>query len=99
MAWTIVMENEKKELIASIKAEFHSEIIFDKNKNSTFKLLKYLNPYGDTTFNNLQIRDLINDLEILKIKEPNDSILIDEIIKLANSLENEPHMYLTFYGD
>jgi len=92
MSWTIVLENEKKLEIASLEDEFETDTDL-----SNFKLLCYLDKYGDTIFNHLQMKDLINDLKNLKILEINP--LIDEIIKLAIKCKEGTHIYLVFYGD
>ncbi|MBC8045136.1 MAG: hypothetical protein IAF08_16980 [Rhizobacter sp.] len=64
---------------------------------SELKLLRYLDPYGDATFNHLQMDDLIKDLDDLENIEHNP--LTAEIQKLAARCKSEVHTYLTFYGD
>ena len=98
MTWTIILENENKEQLYAVSEELDSETLKDESKRQSFKLLKYLDPYGDTTFNNIQITDLLDDLEVLKGYD-GDENLFDEIIDLATKCKNEPHTYLTFYGD
>lgn len=100
MTWTVVLEDENKKIITAIQDEFHVDIVGEKKKNLSFKLLKHLDPYGDTAFNCSQVADLIIDLEILKEQqEPKDIVLINEIIQLANECKNTPHTYIIFYGD
>jgi len=64
-----------------------------------FKLLKYLDPYGDTTFNAFMFEDLIKDLTALKKILPGDKEQIDELINYAKECDNDIHTYLKFYGD
>jgi hypothetical protein len=94
MAWTIVLENENKTLISSLSSEFDTGL---RNDLSGFKLFCYLDAYGDTIFNRLQMDDLIKDLKSLKLSETNP--LLDEIQLLAERCKNEEHTYLVFYGD
>jgi hypothetical protein len=61
------------------------------------KLLSYLDPYGDTFFNRLQIDDLIEDLRHLEKLETNT--LINDICVLAERCKEEINSYLVFYGD
>ncbi len=94
MAWTIILEGEDKNIISSLSNEF--TIVSNSNLRE-FKLLQYLDPYGDTIFNHLQMNDLIQDLQSLKLMENN--LLINEVQLLAESCKNKPHTYLVFYGD
>lgn len=65
------------------------------------KLLKYIDPYGDTIFNRIQMDDLITELsELLNthgFKYPNN--YLKEIIELAIECKNSVHKYIRFYGD
>lgn len=94
MAWTIILEDENKEPVSALSDEL--DISFNGDM-SNFKLLRYLDAYGDTIFNRLQMDDLINDLQSLKMIEANP--LLDEIKILAERCKNEEHTYLAFYGD
>lgn len=94
MGWSIVLESEGKVEISLIKTEFHIKKI---EKLKELKLLRYLDPFEDTTFNRLQMPELIEDLQILKKYENNS--LINEILNLAERCKNEQHYYITFYGD
>ena len=89
--------NENSEEIESLDKEFVSEIVVDPLINPAFKLLKYLDPYGDTVFNHLQMDDLILDFKELKEIRYDESI--HEIIQLALTCKAQAHSYLTFYGD
>ncbi|MBC7399687.1 MAG: hypothetical protein H7289_07055 [Mucilaginibacter sp.] len=96
MGWTIILEDERGAAITSIEVEL-SDLIFDHLDKGTYKLIKYLDPYGDTTFNLLQIDDLVSDLEkIQRIKHNNKIPLITE---LALRCKAGQHTYLTFYGE
>ena len=93
MTWTVILEDERKTPICLLSEEF---IITDKNKYK-FKLLQYLDPYGDTVFNYLQMDDLISDLLLLKKNQTN--LLIDELLILSEKCKIERHTYLFFYGN
>jgi hypothetical protein len=53
MHWTVVLEDEHRIGILSLNVDFTSPVVFDPSNNKQFKLLKYLDPYGDTIFNKL----------------------------------------------
>jgi len=97
MSWTVILEDEHGNAIEKLKNEFDFEgdVINDEN----YKILKYLDPYGDTTFNTNMLSDLIADLTRLKLNSENNLVQIDEIIQLATLCNREPHTYLKFYGD
>ncbi len=97
MGWTVILEDERREKIDSLNTEFKSEIFGDKSTNDQFKLINYLDPYGDLVFNHLQMNDLIFDLEKLEKTLPDDNITA--IINLAIKCKSMLHSYLVFYGD
>lgn len=93
MGWSIILEDENHGAISAIEVELE-DLLSDQLDLNQYRLLKYLDPYGNTTFNHLQINDLILDLKKIG---PNEKISM--IIELANKCRNNLHTYLTFYGD
>lgn len=98
MTWTVILEDENGNAIETLKNEFilTDEEFINKEK---FKLLKYLNSYGDMTFNENMISDLISDFKVLKNEVPNKNELFDNVIKLAIECKNGTLTYLKLYGD
>ncbi len=97
MAWTVILEDEKRNAISSMDLSSVSHDIYDQSKSKTFHLVKYLDPYGDTVFNQRQMGDLIDDLK--KLQESGYNEDVEKIIKLALECKQEVHTYLAFYGD
>ena len=63
--------------------------------------LRFIDPYGDTTFNQLQIPILIEELKYI-VKKVSDNRIKDhlsQVIRLAEKSRGEIHTYLKFYGD
>lgn len=62
---------------------------------------KFIDIYGDTTFNWMQIKTLIGELE--KITQNTDQVgdnkFLGELISLSNESLSHPHQYLKFVGD
>lgn len=98
MGWTVIKEDFEGNVIDQLAEEFHFNDI-DILYNSNYKVIKYLNPYDDTTFNSLMFDDLINDLNELKKRINTNTDLIDKIIQLAITSKNDTHTYIKFYGD
>jgi hypothetical protein len=63
--------------------------------------LKFIDPYGDTTFNQLQIPTLIHELEWLlgATSHAESRKVISEYLRLAKEALGEIHTYLKFIGD
>ena len=72
---------------------------FENMQSEKFKLLSYIDPYDDTTFNSLMCKDFINDLEKLRKEESSDKEQIAELLEMAEMCVSEPHTYIKFYGD
>ena len=63
--------------------------------------LRFIDPYGDTTFNQGQIPILIKELETA-VENTNDNLVKNhgkKLIALIEKIENEVHTYIKFYGD
>ena len=98
MGWTVIKEDSEGKSENTLTGEFrlsNTEILY----NGTFRVLKYLDSYDDTTFNSQMMLDLVRDLEELKTLLPTDKKQIDKVIELATSCLEEPHTFLKFYGD
>ena len=69
--------------------------------DETFICLHYIDWYGDTVFNRLQIPQFLLEWERVKnkAKSKDEQILLQEIEKLAIDCQTEPHLYVKFYGD
>ena len=98
MGWIVKIEDENGNEIKVMVDQFalsNSEIL----QNQSFRLLKYIDPYGDTTFNSYMFKDLIEDLKELIKLSPQDSEHIIVLIKYAQECTKSAHTYLKFYGD
>lgn len=94
MTFSISLEDEARNVIETLSSALAIESATDL---TSFKLLRYLDPYGDTVFNHNQIDDLITDLK--KLDELAIVTDISQIISLAKKCKNEIHTYLCFNGD
>jgi hypothetical protein len=98
MGWTVKIEDEN----GNAKRTMTGELILSDDEvlsNENFRLLKYLDPQGDTTFNSFMFEDLIKDFIELKKLLPADEEQIDTVIEYAKACNDDIHIYLKFYGD
>jgi len=65
------------------------------------RCLAFIDPYGDTTFNQLQIPVLIEELRALQVSrlEPELTSRINSLVQFVESAFAEPHTYIKFVGD
>ena len=65
------------------------------------RCLQFIDPYGDTTFNQLQIPKLIEELEALSLNCQTDEKRreLEAVIEFVRKAKGEPHTYIKFYGD
>lgn len=63
--------------------------------------LRFIDPYGDTTFIQLQIPILIEELKSVleKVQDKGIRDHLRRVIDLAEKSSGEIHTYLKFYGD
>lgn len=63
--------------------------------------LRFIDPYGDTTFNQLQLPALIAELEAAVSNATDPQVVAHgrKSLRLARQAASEVHTYLKFYGD
>jgi hypothetical protein len=63
--------------------------------------LQFIDPYGDTTFNRLQIPILIEELKSVanKVRDTGIRDHLLRVVELAEKSRDEVHTYLKFIGD
>lgn len=101
MGVNIVYQNEnEKELEKVIDHNIIGKIIPDFNDSSSY-CLRYIDLYGDTTFNRLQIDQLKKEFES-KLNETQDDKIksfIKRILVLIDKCKKNIHTYIKFVGD
>lgn len=66
-----------------------------------FPLLRYIDPYGTTVFNEGQMQDLLPELRLLRqrAEKAETERVIDGIIELTTKGTETPHLFLWWIGD
>jgi hypothetical protein len=100
LPFSITLETENHEVIETIY-EIKWLLEFPDASDQNYCCIKYIDRYGNTVFNRLQMNDLIDEMKALKEKSNNQEVnnLINKIVDLAEKCRGEPHLYLIFYGD
>jgi hypothetical protein len=69
--------------------------------DESFPLLQFIDEYGNTVFNGLQMRQFIKEWELImsraETEEEIDCLL--HVRYLAEECQNHPHLFLRFIGD
>jgi hypothetical protein len=67
--------------------------------DQSFPLLQFVDPYGNAVFNHLQMPQLLEELQLLRSRCPDQELqsLLEKIRDLAEQCTH--HLYLRFVGD
>jgi len=70
-------------------------------EDESFICLRFIDPYGDTVFNRIQIETFVVEIEriLMKTVTSKERQLLENIQALAERCRSEPHSYVKFYGD
>ncbi len=65
------------------------------------ELIKYIDPYGNTVFNQVQMPTVIAEFERVSryFERPFEKRALEGVLRLARICEREVHHYLVFIGD
>ncbi len=102
MGIDIALQTETGEILEQV---FDSASVLERVLPSyddvSFCCLRFIDPYGDTVFNQLQMELFLSELR--RIREAAQSeeqrVFLDRIESLANQCKAGQHLYLKFYGD
>ncbi|MFZ1081886.1 MAG: hypothetical protein WAO19_08170 [Candidatus Kryptoniota bacterium] len=66
-----------------------------------FPLIRYIDLYGNTVFNQVQLPEVISELRKLSenIQIDEHRQFLDRIIEFISDAQNRVHLYIKFYGD
>jgi hypothetical protein len=69
--------------------------------DESWPLLRFVDAYGDTVFNRLQVPELLHELKRLSDLATTDEQreTVRETIALADESIKQPHLYQKFMGD
>jgi hypothetical protein len=68
--------------------------------HSNTACVRFIDPFGNTTFNCAQAKVLVAELEALRASTDEPTrLLIDEVLVLGKEVASGLHLYLVFIGD
>jgi len=75
--------------------------LLPSHDDESYHCLRYVDWYGDTVFNRLQMETVLGELDRIRLhaRESGEEDLVDRVKELARRCQAEPHLYLKFYGD
>lgn len=98
MGWTVIKINKEGREEKKLSGELDIDG-FETLDSNRFKLIKYLDPYGDTTFNSRQLDDLLTDFRELEKNGRLKTNLLTELEGLVSECKSDIHSDLKFFGD
>ena len=102
MGLDIFWEDENGEIIEECPSLYNPwRYINDIQELDKTCCLKFIDEYGDTTFNQYQIPVLIEELESLlpRSKDSEARESLESLLTFVRKAENKVHTYIKFYGD
>jgi len=62
--------------------------------------LRFIDPYGDTTFNQAQVTELLSEINSrLEGVAPEAQVRVLKLVRFIEQAVNQVHLYLKFVGD
>ena len=102
MALSIIWENERGEILEHCAEVFIlSQYIDSLDEIQNTCCVRFLDDYGDTTFNQYQLPVLLEELRAILpgSKEPAARHSLESIILFIRKAEGSIHTYIKFIGD
>ena len=85
------------EQVADLNGDFANFI--GKFRDESFACLRFLDPYGDTVFNQSQLPVLLNELKGVQSQAGIAADVVASMIDLILRARGQVHTYLCFSGD
>ena|ERR1039457_2900838 len=102
MGINIHWEDERGERLAELPdGDFLVEKFLPHFQAQDFPCLRFVDPAGDTVFNQFQITQLVSELERLSAQkhEPEVEGHLRAVLEFVRQAVGKVHTYIKFYGD
>jgi hypothetical protein len=101
MGYLIALEGEDGERLEDLSDPDLLQTLLPSYEDETFPCLRFLDPEGNTTFNEPQAHQLLSELARLKVAAVTDeqTEFLERVERLVRRCLEEVHTYVKFYGD
>ena len=101
MALTIALEDASGRTVKEVYDTHNVLLRLEREDGGDFICLRYIDPWGDTVFNTLQMKPFLAELERIMshTKSEWELSVLQSILQLARKCDTEIGLYLKFYGD
>ena len=102
MTWPVIWQDENgKELGRLDDPGFPRDLLPPDDGSPTSACLRFIDPYGDTVFNQLQLGQLLTELEGLRptITDLRARHGLDQLLAFLRPCAGQMHTYIKIVGD
>lgn len=99
MSYSVEVRSRGDEVLASIVLSEHAGRLLPDYEDQNYPVLRYVDEYGDTYFNSLQVRAMQAELVKIRAAAGARAKDLDELVAMAELALQEPHRFLIFIGD
>ena len=101
MGFCVILERENGEPLEQVEDPKNMLHQLLPSEDDSYQYLRFIDWYGDTVFNGLQIQPFLSEWDRLteSARTSDENALLARIRELALRCSQEPHLYLRFCGD
>jgi hypothetical protein len=102
MTWPVIWQDERGEELGRLDDPgFLPELLPPSDEPSTTVCLRFIDPYGDTVFNQAQLDQLLIELEDRKASISDLRVRrgLDELLAFLRPCAGQMHTYIKIVGD
>ncbi|MFJ9823008.1 hypothetical protein ACIRSU_01380 [Streptomyces sp. NPDC101160] len=96
---SVQVRNAKGDVLRRLAADPKFDPVLFGVDLHVYPLLASIDPYGDTVFNYLQVRRLLNELATYRPTQPPSEEFLGDLRELCDVALSGPHRFLWFIGD
>lgn len=99
MVLSVEVQSGSGEVLSSVTLSESAVRLLPGYDAVEYPVLRYVDEYGDTYFNSLQVRAMLTELVKIKAGAGVRGQDLDELVAMAELALQEPHRFLIFVGD
>lgn len=101
MSYVVEVRDAKGKVSASAQLSRELEAVFPRIDDPAYPVLRYLDEYGDTYFNPLQVVQMLKELDLMRRELTDENAInsLETLVDIAQVALKLPHRQLVFIGD